>query len=214
MDRARPEPAGLIGRAVLLGFLAAAPAVAMELLVGLPAGFLPGVLGIAWTAFITAGLVEEGLKYWALKRFVFKNRAWDELMDGIVYAVCVSLGFAFAENLLYGLASRDALILRAFTAVPLHASATGIMGYWLSRAKAEPDPNLAKAHGRRALWTAVGIHGLYDFFLFSGGLFTLGALAVLVGALSSVKKLVNSARADDAKRRSMDANGNALEKTT
>lgn len=197
MDKKRPEPAGLLGKAVLLGFLAAAPAVAIELLVDIPASFLPGLLASIWTAFVTAAIVEEGLKYFVLKRFVFRKPAWDELMDGIVYAVCVSLGFAFAENLLYGLASREALILRAFTSVPMHAAATGIMGYWLAMAKAEAQPTLRKQYAKKALWTAVAIHGLYDVFLFIGGLFALGALVVLAAALSSVKRLVQRAKEQD-----------------
>jgi protease PrsW len=99
MDRLRPEPVGLIGRSVLFGFLAAAPAIAIELVVDLPASALPFPLSIIWTAFITAALVEEGVKYFFLKRYLYTNKHFNEVMDGILYAVCVSLGFAFAENI-------------------------------------------------------------------------------------------------------------------
>ena len=205
MDRARPEPLGLVGKSVLLGFLSAVPAVAIEMVVDLPAGALPGILGIAWTSFVTAALVEEGVKLFFLKRFALRHPAFDELMDGIVYAVCVSLGFAFAENLLYGLGDRSVLVLRAFTAVPMHAFASGAMGYWLGAARRERDPGRSRRLTLRGLRQAVLIHGMYDFFLFTGSALALLSLAVLAGAGLYVRRLVRQARAaDDAVAASLD----------
>lgn len=193
MDKSRPEPVGLIGRSVLFGFLAAAPAIAIELLADLPAGSLPFPLSILWTAFITAALVEEGVKYFFLKRYLYTNKHFNEVMDGIVYAVCVSLGFAFAENILYGLGDTSALLLRAFTAVPMHAAATGIMGYYLGLAKRGGAGPEAARLARRGFWSAVAIHGFYDFFLFTGSLLALAALVVLALAAKRLLSLVKEA---------------------
>jgi protease PrsW len=179
-DRARPEPVGLIGRSVLYGFIATIPAIGLELVVDLPAKSMPGLLGIVWTSFVTAALVEEGVKYFFLRRYIEKNPAFDEVMDGIVYAACVSLGFAFAENLMYGLNGGWILLFRAFTAVPMHAAATGIMGFWIGLSKRESDPRKAAANRKRGFLTAVMIHGLYDFCLFSGSMLAFGAFAVLL----------------------------------
>jgi RsiW-degrading membrane proteinase PrsW (M82 family) len=196
LDHKRPEPVGLVGKTVLLGFLATIPAIFIEMIVDLPAGYLPRLPAIAWTAFVTAALVEEGIKYFILKRWVFRQSAFDEIMDGIVYAVCLSLGFAFAENLMYGLGDGMALVLRAFTAVPLHATATGIMGYWFGMAKRNPD--LAVPMMRRGFIAAVLVHGLYDFFLFTGTILALGALVVLAVSFRYLMTLVQRARlADD-----------------
>jgi len=198
-DRARPEPVGLIGRSVLYGFLATLPAIALELVVDVPASVLPGVLGIAWTAFITAALVEEGIKYFFLRKFMEKNRAFDEVMDGIVYAACISLGFAFAENLMYGMSGGWILVFRAFTAVPMHASATGIMGYWIGLAKREADPEKARGHRRTGFMSALAIHGLYDFFLFYGSFLALGAVVVLLVSARILRSCMRKAKAlDDA----------------
>jgi len=198
-DRARPEPVGLIGRSVLYGFLATLPAIALELVVDVPASVLPGVLGIAWTAFITAALVEEGIKYFFLRKFMEKNRAFDEVMDGIVYAACISLGFAFAENLMYGMSGGWILVFRAFTAVPMHASATGIMGYWIGLAKREADPEKALGHRRTGFMSALAIHGLYDFFLFYGSFLALGAVVVLLVSARILRSCMRKAKAlDDA----------------
>jgi len=195
LDHKRPEPLGLIGKSVLLGFLGTVPAIFIEMLVDLPAGFMPRLPGIVWTAFVTAAFVEEGIKYFILKRWLFRKSAFDEIMDGIVYAVCISLGFAFAENIMYGLGDGTALILRAFTAVPLHATATGIMGYWFGMAKR--NPSQAAPMMRRGFIAAVLVHGLYDFFLFTGTILAFGALVVLVLAFRYLMVLVRLAQAAD-----------------
>jgi len=206
-DRARPEPVGLIGRSVLYGFLATIPAVGMELVVDLPAAWLPGFLGIAWTSFITAALVEEGLKYALLKRYLLRNQVFNEVMDGIVYAACVSLGFAFAENLMYGLGGGWILLFRAFTAVPMHAAATGLMGYWLGVSKRTADPAEAASARRKGFLSAILVHGFYDFFLFAGSPLALGAVVTLLVALRLLRRSINRAKVlddeHDATRRAM-----------
>lgn len=198
-DRARPEPVGLIGKSVLYGFIATIPAIVLEMAVDLPAARLSGLARAAWTAFVTAALVEEGVKYFFLSRYIVKKKAFDEVMDGIVYAACVSLGFAFAENLLYGLDGGWVLVFRAFTAVPMHASATGIMGYWIGLSKREPDAVRAAALKRRGFWSAVAIHGLYDFFLFAGAPLAFGSMAVLLIAGRALRGRMRAAKElDDA----------------
>ncbi|MBP7263332.1 MAG: PrsW family intramembrane metalloprotease [Spirochaetia bacterium] len=198
LDRKRPEPLGRVGWSVLLGFVAAAPAAFLGILASLPAAYMSGPVALVWLAFVTAALVEEGVKYLFLRIQLKRNPHFDEVMDGIVYAASVSLGFAFAENLLYGLADRGALVIRAFTAVPMHAAATGIMGYWLGRAKREPEA--APAHARRGFLCAVLVHGLYDLFLFAGGAAALLSMAVLVWAVYRVVALARDARAQDEAR--------------
>ncbi|PKL24997.1 MAG: hypothetical protein CVV47_06850 [Spirochaetae bacterium HGW-Spirochaetae-3] len=200
-DRARPEPMGLIGRSVIYGFLATIPAIGLELVVDLPASGLPGLLGIAWTSFVTAAMVEEGIKYFFLRRYLCGNPAFDEVMDGIVYAACVSLGFAFAENLMYGLDGGWTLLFRAFTAVPMHAAATGIMGYYLGVSKrAGPGrPAGAAAARRKGLLAAIAVHGFYDFFLFAGSPFAVGSIVTLFVAVRILRRLIRRAKAiDDA----------------
>jgi protease PrsW len=196
-DKAKPEPVGLIGKSVLYGFLATIPSILIELVVDIPARGLPGFVGIAWTSFVTAALVEEGVKYFFLRRYIERNPAFDEVMDGIVYAACVSLGFAFAENLLYGLNGGWILVFRAFTAVPMHASATGIMGYWIGLSKRETDPVVARANRRKGLFSAVLIHGLYDFCLFSGSALVFGAVAVLMVSTRLLRTCMRRAKALD-----------------
>ena len=94
LDRVEPEPRASRIHAVLWGAAVA----------GLISGIVNSVVAIgageAWAAVASAPLIEELTKglgvYWALRR-----REVDGVMDGIVYAGWVALGFAMIEDVLY-----------------------------------------------------------------------------------------------------------------
>ena len=52
-------------------------------------------------SFLSAGPVEESLKLMVLYFFVYKMKDFNEPIDGIVYGITASLGFATLENLYY-----------------------------------------------------------------------------------------------------------------
>ena len=52
-------------------------------------------------SFLTAAPVEETLKFCVLYFLVYKMKDFNEPIDGIVYGVTVSLGFATLENFYY-----------------------------------------------------------------------------------------------------------------
>ncbi len=142
-----------------------------------------GIIGIFISAFISAALIEECLKYWMVKRFVFHKPYFDEVIDGIVYAVTASLGFATLENILYIFGDPEGLsvaIIRAFTAVPAHALDGALLGYFLGLAKFAPEPGMRKKLIRRGLLYAITFHGLYDFFLFTDTLLALLIIPLLL----------------------------------
>jgi len=206
LDRKRPEPIGLIGRSVLFGFIAVLPAAAIEIAI---VRLLPapgGILGALFTAFVVAALVEEGTKLFFVKRYLFRRREFDEIADGIVYAICVSLGFAFVENFLYGYGNAGVLAVRAFTAVPGHALFSGVMGYYVGVAKLEPDRPRAWVRG---LAWAIALHGLYDFLLMSRTWAAVLVLPLLVVGWIALKRLFRSAAAADEARlaRKIDSSG-------
>ena len=92
-------------------------------------------------SFLTAAPLEEGLKFLVLYFLVYKMKDFNEPIDGIVYGVCVSLGFATLENFYYVYAidwgsystPMSIAYLRAFSAVPMHALAGCIMGYFFMK---------------------------------------------------------------------------------
>jgi RsiW-degrading membrane proteinase PrsW (M82 family) len=85
------------------------------------------------SAFIGVALVEEGVKYLGARLFSYRNRAYDEIYDGVIYCVCVSLGFATVENILYVMQTGvSTAVIRAVTAVPAHTIFAIVMGYYMS----------------------------------------------------------------------------------
>ncbi|MDC3127796.1 PrsW family glutamic-type intramembrane protease [Candidatus Pelagibacter bacterium] len=92
-------------------------------------------------SFLTAAPIEEGLKFSVLFYFVYKMKDFNEPVDGIVYGVCVSLGFATLENIYYvyvlpeyfATTPLSLALLRAFSAVPAHAAFGAIMGYFFMK---------------------------------------------------------------------------------
>ena len=195
-DRKRPEPLGLIGKSVLYGFLAVMPAAALEM--GLDRLPIPQTAFVQ--AFLVAALVEESVKLFFVKHYLFRRPEFDERVDGIVYAICVSLGFAFVENFLYGYKDVRILFLRGVTSVPLHAIATGVMGYYLGIAKIEGQrdgkPRYAGAWKKGLAW-AIVIHGSYDFVLFTGGFWCLLVIPILLAGWLVLNRVYKRALAED-----------------
>ena len=87
-------------------------------------------LGPAWT--------EEILKFLVLYTIVLRRSEFNEPMDGIVYGVVVSLGFATYENYDYvfrlaerwDIAPSQLAIWRSYTAIPMHGLNGCIMGFY------------------------------------------------------------------------------------
>jgi RsiW-degrading membrane proteinase PrsW (M82 family) len=115
-------------------------------------------------AFFVVALAEEFSKYIIVKYFAQPKKAFNEPYDGIIYAVMVSMGFACTENIMYVLeGGYTTAILRAFTAVPAHATFGILMGFFMGKAKFAKNRLTLNIAG---LFLAVLFHGAYDFFLF------------------------------------------------
>ena len=125
----------------------------------------PGHLGkLILLSFIVVGLTEELAKFVALIGYAYPRRAFNEPLDGIVYSVMISMGFATLENIIY--ADRFGLettVLRAFTAVPAHAVFGVFMGYYVGLAKFSKRKKMGLI--ATGVFFATVIHGLYDFFI-------------------------------------------------
>lgn len=181
-DKYYKEPAKIIIKVFILSGLITIP---LALILGafVEQVKVGGIMGIFITSFITAALIEESLKCWMVKKFAFNKPFFDEVIDGIVYAVAASLGFATLENLIYVMFDEQGLmvaLLRAFTAVPAHALDGAILGYFLGIAKFSHQSKQNMLI-RRGLFMAILFHGLYDFFLFSGLFFMIFPLLLIQG---------------------------------
>jgi RsiW-degrading membrane proteinase PrsW (M82 family) len=195
-DRYKREPAGLLLKTFFIGFAAVLPAALIELLIESLQLFTAPLPRAFFRAFVVAALVEEGVKLKVVQSVVLSRPEFDEYSDGIIYTIAASLGFAFFENIFYSFGPPAVLLIRGVTAVPLHASASGVMGYYIGRAKFA-EPGAAKW----GLLFAVLIHGLYDLFLFLGGWMSILVLPVLALSIMRVLQLWNKAVENDRKRR-------------
>ena len=188
-DRYNKEPLKNLILSFILGVLSTVPAIIVSLaLTAVLKKYLPenGVLYNLLLAFIVVGFSEEGSKFFMLRFYAFRKKAFDEPFDGIIYSVIVSMGFATLENVLYvtehGFATA---ILRMFLSVPAHAAFGVLMGYHVGLARFHPEKSVS--HLWKGLLLAVFFHGAFDFFLFlqeskevtqyvSAGLLIVGAL--------------------------------------
>lgn len=171
-DAERPEPVGQLVKAFVFGVLTVGVSMTMSLpfeSLGLyTSNFLEGSVGDAiLTAFFGAAIPEEVAKFLLLWLLLRKNRHFDENMDGIVYAVCVSMGFACVENLMYIFSSEDmwfhTSLSRALFAVPGHFAFAVLMGYYYSLSRFSTTRR--KFNRAMILVAPILAHGIYDALL-------------------------------------------------
>lgn len=166
-DKYEKEPRMLLLKAFLMGGGLVIPVLFVEMNVNVFEIAEDNLFAAGFTAFVVAGLVEESFKFMFFFLYVWKNREFNEMYDGIVYAVFISLGFATVENLAYVLSTGlSTAIIRSVTAVPAHALFAVAMGYYLGIAKfARPE------YRQKYIWlgfiSPVILHGIYDFILLS-----------------------------------------------
>ncbi|MDV3425790.1 MAG: PrsW family intramembrane metalloprotease [Bacillota bacterium] len=167
-DRYDREPVPLLIKVFLFGCLSVIPAAIFEEILMYLNPFA-GILTTVFTAFIVAGLTEEFIKRSVVMKFAFKNSAFDEKLDGIIYAVFASLGFATAENIIYVVfrfgANPYVGISRGLLSVPAHMLFAITMGYYLSLSKFCADDSLCKFYFRKSLTVPLILHGIFDFLL-------------------------------------------------
>ncbi|MFL5810545.1 MAG: GNAT family N-acetyltransferase [Flavisolibacter sp.] len=121
--------------------------------------------GALLSAFILTALTEECSRFLAIRLYAFRQKDFKAPIDGIIYAVMVSMGFATVENLFYVFEKGvSAGMIRSYTAMPAHATFGIMMGYYLGLSRFDDDNRIilyAKGIGLATL-----MHGFYDFFVF------------------------------------------------
>ena len=169
LDKIDPEPHGLILKTLLLGAAALIPAGMVEqLLIEIPVFSLGGLFGGIIKSFIVIAPIEEAVKLAVVLLFIWKNPAFNEENDGIVYVGSASIGFAVLENVMYVVQSGLSTgIMRAVTSVPLHTFTGVLMGYFVGIAKFAPTARLKNFNILKGFLIAYMIHAIYDSFVLS-----------------------------------------------
>lgn len=186
-DRVEPEPWPVIGRTYALGALSVLPALALEA----PLRSLVSGDGIgAWQAMeasavgasllagvVAVGFIEEGVKWLAAWHGAFRSRAFSQVVDGLIYGGVAGLGFATAENLLYG-ASLGWSVgpLRSLVTSWVHAAFSGMAGLGTALHRFR-DPGSRAGLG--LFLSAVVLHAAYNLVIITGLMTPLLLLATV-----------------------------------
>ena len=192
-----PEPPRIVFITLLLGAGISFP---LMLLIPFFEGYLETLnFGVEsnhfYMSFIRAAFLEETLKFLIIIYYCLYLDEFNEPMDGIVYGVIASLGFALVENIVYVFLYADpgqemsVGILRMFTAIPAHALMGVIMGYYVGKAKFDIDNR--KTLLLKGLFGAILLHGLYNYLLLSKAGLGIFAIISLVVAYRFAKRAIN-----------------------
>ncbi len=161
-DIYKKEPWVVIWKSFFWGAAMVLPAGLLESSIDLPGK--DTLAGMLIENFFIIALTEELCKFIVIRFYSYQTIYFDEVMDGIVYGVAVSSGFATFENIFYvtqhGLAVG---MLRAVLSVPSHIFEGAILGYWLAKSRFQ---NTSLIYGSIvALLIVVIGHGFFDFVL-------------------------------------------------
>ena len=168
-DKYDKEPVITLSKFFILGILVSVLAIYVEeLLIKLNTFSKIGYM--IYISFIVAGLTEEGLKALILIPNLLRERNFNEKLDGIIYSVFLSLGFATVENIIYILFEDptsvfQVSIIRAIISIPAHMMFAIIMGYYISKYKFNSSKSKPKTYLIMSIIVPILLHGIFDFIL-------------------------------------------------
>ncbi|KNF08579.1 RsiW anti- sigma factor protease PrsW [Gottschalkia purinilytica] len=169
-DKYEKEPISVLFNTFIFGALSVIPTLFVERSLSL-LNIFPGLLGVLYVSFIVAGLTEEYFKRLVIMKYIYKNRNFNERLDGIIYCVFSALGFATIENIVY-VVFRFSYnpyvgLYRGILSVPAHTIFAVTMGYYISLSKFCNDDRLKEKYLRKSLYMPAILHGIFDFILMS-----------------------------------------------
>ena len=134
------------------------------------------------SSFLSAAWSEELLKFVILYFIVLRRNEFNEPMDGIVYGVTVSLGFATFENYDYvfrwaeewDVDPYQMAIWRSYSAVPMHGLMGCVMGFYFGMYAFSAN----KKYLILCLLIPFIIHGLYNFLPHPSHYMVLGVVII------------------------------------
>lgn len=197
-----PEPTNQIIKIFFYGILICFPAFFLNTAlidVYSSTGISDGLI----SSFLSAAPVEEVLKFTVLYSLVYKMKDFNEPIDGVVYGVTVSLGFATLENIYYvyvlndyfDTSSQSLAVLRSFSAIPAHGVFGAVMGYFFMKYSfISKQNNLALC-----MIVPILLHGSYNFFAHS--YFIVSLLIVIISWIVVLRSFARLKKSQKKKKR-------------
>jgi RsiW-degrading membrane proteinase PrsW (M82 family) len=212
LDRYEPEPKRLLAFGLLWGaFVATIAAILIGGLGGLVVPFTE-----EQSLAVVAPVTEEASKGLFLLLLLWWRRAeLDGILDGIVYAGMVGIGFAFTENILYLAAAYNGsdgvgpggivgitttFVLRCLLSPFAHPLFTTVIGIGVGIAVSSRKPSARILAPLGGYVVAVGAHGLWNGSTIFGAEGFFGVyLVLMVPAFAGLVVLVTWARRSEAR---------------
>ena len=185
LDRYDPEPLWLLALAFGWGALVSVIfSFVVNTVIGEVAGQVAGAgMGQIVGGVISAPIFEEGSKGFGLiLLLVFFRRYFDDILDGVIFAGVIALGFATVENVLYygrGLLDGSILLLvfiRGILSPFAHVTFTSMTGIGCGISRESHKPIVKILLPILGYACAVTLHALWNgmAFLGGGGAFLIG----------------------------------------
>ena len=167
-----PEPPKIVFKTFLFG---CATVLAVDLFIDVLDDYseknFTGETYYFFDSFIRAAFLEEFFKLIVIVFYCTRKSVFDEPMDGLIYGVAASLGYAAYENIDYVLhvgefaPSFDMALTRALSAVPAHALFGIVMGFFVAKSINEKKYNYV--YLILAILIPVAMHGSYNYSISS-----------------------------------------------
>lgn len=167
-----PESNHLVLKIFILGIISGVFAIFLEKIFQKGMVFIKAS-NLLFIIFLASGIIEEGVKFLAVKIGLWKTSEPDEPIDWILFLIISALGFAALENILVlttqeaigSIKALEVMSWRFISATFLHALCSGAIGYFwvLSRYK----------NKRTYLWLGflviASLHAFYNWSIMKTG---------------------------------------------
>ena len=139
-------------------------------------------LGLLAYCLLAIGPIEEFAKLLPFLVVVLRFKAFDEPLDGIIYASFIALGYAAAENVHYlQFLTPVQAAARGFASPVVHIVFASIWGHWIGAARLRGRSIVW--HGLAGFLLAATAHGIYDFIVLlqaRNALLAAGGMIVII----------------------------------
>lgn len=160
-DRKSKEPAKNIGICLLSGFLTISLSALFE-------GYASNIFTNNVLLTYIWAFIEELSKIAIFYLFLFDNKHYDDIYDGLVYMMLIALSFAGIENILYAFSESTVTssiylaIMRDLTTIPLHVICGIVIGYFISLGNFSKFRNKKRINYLLALILPTLVHGTFN----------------------------------------------------